>query len=144
MFPLHELGEWDLSWLMTIHRAQGSEYRRISVIMAGADKASGEHTNLSGRSLLYTALTRAREHVHLFASEQEIRRLLTRARRNNLSPPTPPLAPQTAPPDRLKYILKIGGIERISYNFTEICAFWRIFRASECSKTFSPCLCLTS
>ena len=76
MFPLHELGEWDLSWLMTIHRAQGSEYRRISVIMAGADKASGEHTNLSGRSLLYTALTRAREHVHLFASEQEIRRLL--------------------------------------------------------------------
>jgi len=49
------LGELDMAYAMTVHKAQGSEYQ--AVILAAAHCAS----SLMVRGVLYTAITRARE-----------------------------------------------------------------------------------
>ncbi len=51
-----------LAYCMTVHKAQGSEYK--SVIM-GLSRSCG--TSMLRRNLLYTAVTRAKKEVHLYA-----------------------------------------------------------------------------
>jgi exodeoxyribonuclease V alpha subunit len=46
----------------TVHKSQGSEFDRVSIVLPGAP------SKLLVRELLYTAVTRARRHVELFAS----------------------------------------------------------------------------
>ena len=57
---------------MTIHRGQGSQFRRVSVILPP------ESSPLLTRELLYTAVTRAREHVRVVGSEAAIRAAIER------------------------------------------------------------------
>nr|WP_297427514.1 exodeoxyribonuclease V subunit alpha [uncultured Actinotalea sp.] len=52
---------------MTVHRGQGSQFRRVSVVLPPATSP------LLTRELLYTAVTRAREHVRVVGSEEAIR-----------------------------------------------------------------------
>ena len=52
---------------MTIHRGQGSQFRRVSVVLPP------ESSPLLTRELLYTAVTRAREHVRVVGSEAAVR-----------------------------------------------------------------------
>jgi len=59
-------------YAMTIHRAQGSQYRRVSVVLP--DHASA----LLSRELLYTAVTRAREHVRVIGTEEAVRAAVER------------------------------------------------------------------
>ena len=49
------LSELEHAWAMTVHKSQGSEYRAVVLCVAGAPP------QLQYRSLLYTAVTRARE-----------------------------------------------------------------------------------
>jgi len=54
-------------YAMTIHRAQGSQYRRVSVLLPV------EASALLTRELLYTAITRARQHVRVIGTEDSVR-----------------------------------------------------------------------
>ncbi len=54
-------------YAMTFHRAQGSRYRRVSVLLPA------EASALLTRELLYTAITRAREHVRVSGTEESVR-----------------------------------------------------------------------
>lgn len=58
---------------MTIHKSQGSEFDAVSVVLPDAPSP------LVSRELLYTALTRARRRVDLFASGEVIRASVGRA-----------------------------------------------------------------
>lgn len=59
-------------YAMTIHRSQGSQYDTVSVILPGADSA------LLTRQLLYTAITRARHHVRIIATEAAVHAAVAR------------------------------------------------------------------
>jgi exodeoxyribonuclease V alpha subunit len=48
---------------MTVHRSQGSQFRRVTLVLPEEDSP------LLTRELLYTAVTRAREHVRVVAGE---------------------------------------------------------------------------
>jgi exodeoxyribonuclease V alpha subunit len=68
-----QLDEVETWWAMTIHRSQGSEFPRV-VVTLPPDAASPILT----RELLYTAVTRAREHVTVVASEAALRAAIGR------------------------------------------------------------------
>ncbi len=52
---------------MTVHKSQGSQFARVSVLLPPAE------STLLTRELLYTAVTRAERHVHVLATEQAVR-----------------------------------------------------------------------
>jgi exodeoxyribonuclease V alpha subunit len=54
-------------YAMTTHRSQGSQYRRVSVVLPGGPSA------LLTRELLYTAVTRARERVRVIGTAESVR-----------------------------------------------------------------------
>ena len=54
-------------YAMTIHRSQGSQYDTVSVMLPA------QASSLLTRELLYTAITRAREHVRVIGTEESIR-----------------------------------------------------------------------
>jgi exodeoxyribonuclease V alpha subunit len=57
---------------MTIHKSQGSEFDRVAVLL-------GERSSpLLTRELLYTAVTRARQQVTLYATEAVLAEAIAR------------------------------------------------------------------
>lgn len=70
------LGELELAYAVTVHKAQGSEYR--AVLFAAAPCAGA----LMVRNILYTALTRARELLILVGDERVIERMAATDRRS--------------------------------------------------------------
>lgn len=61
-FTPFRLPEHETAYAMTIHKSQGSEFEHVAIILPN------EYTPLLTRSLLYTAITRAKENVTIFAS----------------------------------------------------------------------------
>lgn len=59
-------------YAMTVHRAQGSQFARVSVVLPPAESP------LLTRELLYTAVTRARVRVRLIGSEDAVRAAIGR------------------------------------------------------------------
>jgi exodeoxyribonuclease V alpha subunit len=57
---------------MTIHKAQGSQAKRVTVLLPE------EGSRLLTRELFYTAITRAREHVRVVGTEAAVRAAVTR------------------------------------------------------------------
>ena len=57
---------------MTVHKAQGSQFRRVTLVLPSQDSA------LLTRELLYTAVTRATEHVSIIGSLAAIHRAVGR------------------------------------------------------------------
>ena len=57
---------------MTVHRSQGSQFRRVTFVLPEQDSP------LSTRELLYTALTRAQTFVRLVGTEAELRAAIAR------------------------------------------------------------------
>lgn len=57
---------------MTVHRGQGSQFTRVTVLLPPASSP------LLTRELLYTAVTRARESVHVIGSEAAVRAAVER------------------------------------------------------------------
>ncbi len=63
----------ETAWAITIHRSQGSEYDEVAVLLP----ADPEHRILS-RELVYTAVSRARKRVQLWASAEALRSAVAR------------------------------------------------------------------
>lgn len=57
------LPEHETAYAMTIHKSQGSEFTKIAIMLPK------EYTPLLTRSLLYTAVTRAKQQVTLYSSQ---------------------------------------------------------------------------
>ena len=76
VYDFEQLHELEPAYAMTVHKSQGSEYR--AVILA----AWNGHPNLMCRSVLYTAITRARELLIIVGREDVITAMTENARRN--------------------------------------------------------------
>ena len=76
VYDFDQLGELEPAYAMTVHKSQGSEYR--AVILAAC---SGSPYLLS-RSVLYTAITRARELLIIVGREDTVAAMTENARRN--------------------------------------------------------------
>ncbi|GAA3631062.1 exodeoxyribonuclease V subunit alpha [Kineosporia mesophila] len=70
--PLARLGAVRPLYAMTVHRSQGSQFDRVSVLMPAAG------SSLCTRETLYTAVTRARQHVRVMGSEEALRTAIAR------------------------------------------------------------------
>lgn len=57
---------------MTVHKAQGSQFRRVTFVLPPADSP------LLTRELVYTAITRARDHVEILGTREAIARAVAR------------------------------------------------------------------
>jgi len=66
------LGNVQTVHAMTVHRSQGSQFERVTVVLPPADSP------LSTREMLYTALTRAEKFVRLVGTEAELRAAIDR------------------------------------------------------------------
>ena len=74
VYGTEQLSEIDLAYAMTVHKAQGSEYR--AVILAAMPVAQ----SLMVRGVLYTALTRARELLITVGDDAVIRAMASNDR----------------------------------------------------------------
>lgn len=70
--PLAKLPRHEPAYALTVHKAQGSEYRHVDVLLPDAD------CPLLSKSLLYTAITRAKQALTVTASEHSLRAALGR------------------------------------------------------------------
>ena len=75
-YEFDQLGELEPAYAMTVHKSQGSEYR--AVILA----AWGGSPFLLSRSVLYTAITRARELLIIVGREEVVAAMTENAKRN--------------------------------------------------------------
>ncbi len=67
---------WEPAYASTIHKAQGSQYGTVSLILPPPD------TVLLTRQLFYTAVTRAKNHLRIVGSPDAVRQaIITQARR---------------------------------------------------------------
>jgi exodeoxyribonuclease V alpha subunit len=73
VFPLDALGDLAPAFAMTVHKAQGSEFDHVAVVLPDADLP------LLTRELLYTAMTRARRSVLLVGEPDLLARAVSRA-----------------------------------------------------------------
>jgi len=72
LHPPSRLPEVSTVHAMTVHRGQGSQFRRVTVVLPPAQSP------LLTRELLYTAITRAREHVRVIGTEDAVRAAVER------------------------------------------------------------------
>lgn len=63
-FSPFRLPEHETAYAMTIHKSQGSEFDHVNIILPT------DYSPLLNRSLLYTAITRAKKTVSIYATEQ--------------------------------------------------------------------------
>lgn len=66
IIPIHRLPQHVTSFAITIHKAQGSEFKNITIILP--DK----HMPILTRELLYTAVTRASQNLTLYSTDHVI------------------------------------------------------------------------
>ena len=71
-FSPTRLGAVDSVYAMTVHKSQGSQFGTAAVLLPDADSP------ILTRELLYTAVTRAREHLILVGSEEAVRAAVAR------------------------------------------------------------------
>ena len=76
---------------LTVHRAQGSEYDEVAVVLGPTD------SRVATRELLYTAVTRARRRVVVHGSEESVAAAVGRVSERASGLPDA-LAPGAAPP----------------------------------------------
>ncbi len=74
-FAPNRLPAHETAWAMTVHKAQGSEFEHVLVVLPDA------RSRVLTRELLYTAVTRARTRATLFASAAALRAAVSRATR---------------------------------------------------------------
>ncbi|QJC31410.1 exodeoxyribonuclease V subunit alpha [Enterobacteriaceae endosymbiont of Macroplea mutica] len=58
---IDELPEHDMSYAITIHKAQGSEFNHVALILPN------KFTSILNRELIYTAVTRAKKKIYIFS-----------------------------------------------------------------------------
>lgn len=72
LYPPSRLSEVATVHAMTVHRGQGSQFRRVTVVLPQAESP------LLTRELLYTAVTRARDFVRVVGTEEAVRAAVER------------------------------------------------------------------
>ncbi len=73
--PLARLPPHETAWAMTVHKAQGSEFDRVLLVLGDAE------SRVASRELLYTGVTRARRSVVVAATPEVIRGAVARRSR---------------------------------------------------------------
>ncbi len=73
LWPVDELPDLALAFAMTVHKAQGSEFDHVALVLPDADLP------LLTRELVYTAITRARRSVALVGRADLLARAVSRA-----------------------------------------------------------------
>ena len=68
--------ELEHAWALTVHKAQGSEYRAVILVLGGGPQ------QLLTRDLLYTAVTRAKELLILVGDDMQAYRMIDNARQS--------------------------------------------------------------
>jgi len=63
-YSFESLNELEHAWAMTVHKAQGSEYRAVILVLSASSQM------LLTRDLLYTAVTRAKELLILVGDDR--------------------------------------------------------------------------
>lgn len=74
-YDFTQLGELEPAYAMTVHKSQGSEYRAVILT------AWNGHPNLLSRSVLYTAITRARELLIIVGRPETVASMTENAKR---------------------------------------------------------------
>ena len=74
-YEFSQLNELESAYAMTVHKSQGSEYRAVVLC------AWNGHPNLMSRSVLYTAITRARELLIIVGREETVAAMTENAKR---------------------------------------------------------------
>ncbi len=64
--PVSRLSEVQTVHAMSVHRSQGSQFDRVTLVLPPADSP------LLTRELLYTAITRAKEHVRIVGTQEAL------------------------------------------------------------------------
>ncbi len=75
-YDFAQLGELEPAYALTVHKSQGSEYRAVVMPLWNGS------TYLLSRSVLYTAITRARELLILVGREEVVAAMTENARKN--------------------------------------------------------------
>ena len=75
-YTFEQLSELEPAYAMTVHKSQGSEYRAVIL------SAWNGSPYLLSRSILYTAITRARELLIIVGREETIAVMTENAKRN--------------------------------------------------------------
>lgn len=75
-YEFSQLKELEPAYAMTVHKSQGSEYKAVVLT------AWNGHPNLMIRSVLYTAITRARELLIIVGREEAVAAMTATAKRN--------------------------------------------------------------
>ena len=70
VYPAANLEELELSYAVTVHKSQGSEFKCVILTAAGIP------SQLTYRNLLYTAVTRAKENLIIVGSEATVGRMI--------------------------------------------------------------------
>ena len=76
-YPFSLLDELELSYAITIHKSQGSEYPAVLLPLLGGPRM------LFNRNLLYTAITRARSCVTILGSSATVRSMIDNVSENS-------------------------------------------------------------
>ena len=76
VYEFGQLNELEPAYAMTVHKSQGSEYRAVVL------SAWNGHPNLLIRSVLYTAITRARELLIIVGREETVAAMTQNAKRS--------------------------------------------------------------
>lgn len=63
----------DSAFAMTVHKAQGSEFDQVWLLLPRARAGDDSSLRMLSRELLYTAITRARRGLHVCASDESLR-----------------------------------------------------------------------
>lgn len=64
--PGHCISSLEHAYALTVHAAQGSEYKEVLLV------ATPGHSSFVNRSMLLTGLSRSREHLHVFANDADL------------------------------------------------------------------------
>lgn len=60
LIPKKQIKDWQLAYALTVHKSQGSQYRKVFFVVAKRDAM-----NLLSRPMVYTAVTRAKKECHV-------------------------------------------------------------------------------
>ena len=74
-FPLPQLPEAVTAWAMSVHKAQGSEFDTVVVVLPDTD------VRVLSRELLYTAVSRAKSRVIIVGPDESLRLAVGRTAR---------------------------------------------------------------
>lgn len=72
--PQEVLPAYELAYCLSIHKSQGSEYQKVSILIPDA-------IEVFARELLYTAITRAKKEFEIFSNKHTLSELVTRQHR---------------------------------------------------------------